>query len=249
LILGLPLRSRASNPPTDGTVTSNKIPRKAAKKGGKKDDDDDDDDDVIEDDNKDTLVEDTEHPMEIDTPTEAKPKAPLPVFLSIDRSQRRADRGAYVFTFTQAHAVEAEEKLKFLLNYLEHHYGTSAVSHWFTQDACDRAEEVIWDNDTDRPISREELDLDELLDEELDFCDDLDDARYQFESAKISVERPQRFQQVQNNPLEGDEESVTTFYHVSDLPVLDGDSRVAEPAIGGASVAGDSHGSSADSVQ
>jgi hypothetical protein len=164
LILGLPLRSQASNPPTDGTTTPKRTRRQATKKSRKNDDDDDDDDEDDEDETK-----DTEHPMEIDTPTEVKPKTALPVFLSIDRSQRRADRGAYVFTFTQAHAVEAEEKLKFLLNYLEHHYHTSAVSHWLTQDACDRAEEVIWDKDTDRPISREELDLDELLDEELDF--------------------------------------------------------------------------------
>ena len=135
------------------------------------------------------------------------PPTPLPVFLSIDRSQRKGERGTYVVTFTQSNAVEAEEKLRHLLSYLEHHYESSHVSHWFTQDACERAEEVIWDDETNRPISRAERDLDELLDEDIDWLDDLDDAKLHFEAATITVERPKRFQHVQSNPLEGDAES------------------------------------------
>jgi hypothetical protein len=133
-------------------------------------------------------------------------RKPLPVFLSIDRSQCKGERGVYVFTFTQSNAVEAEEKLRYLLTYLEHQYNSSAVSHWFTQDACERAEEVHWDDETNRPISRAELDLDELLEEDIDWLDDLDDAKLHFDAAKITIERPKRFQKVQSNPLEGDDD-------------------------------------------
>jgi hypothetical protein len=167
--------------------------------------------------------------------------------LSIDRSERRGERGTYVVSYTQSNAVEAEEKLRYLLTYLEHAHGITAVSLWFTQDACDRAEDVIWDEDTDRPISKDELELDSLLDDDVDWIDDLDDTRLQFENAKvpIEIERPKHFQQIQSNPLEGDAESITTFYKTSDLPALDGDNGDAPPVIGGLTRAGDSRESSA----
>jgi hypothetical protein len=57
---------------------------------------------------------------------------------------------------------------------------TARLSHWFTQDACERAEEVFWDDETNRPISRAELDLDELLDEDIDRINDLDEAKLHF---------------------------------------------------------------------
>ena len=176
------------------------------------------------------------------------PRTPLPVFLSIDRSQRKGERGTYVFTFTQSNAVEAEEKLRYLLTYLEHQYNSSHVSHWFTQDACERAEEVIWDDETNRPISRAEMDLDELLDEDIDWLDDLDDAKLHFEAATITVDRPKRFQKVQSNPLEGDAESLQTFYQGSDLPETDGENGATSPTTGSSFFAGDARASSATVV-
>ena len=176
------------------------------------------------------------------------PRTPLPVFLSIDRSQRKGERGTYVVTFTQSNAVEAEEKLRYLLTYLEHQYNSSHVSHWFTQDACERAEEVIWDDETNRPISRAEMDLDELLDEDIDWLDDLDDAKLHFEAATITVDRPKRFQKVQSNPLEGDAESLQTFYQGSDLPETDGENGATSPTTGSSFFAGDARASSATVV-
>jgi hypothetical protein len=172
---------------------------------------------------------------------------PLPVFLSIDRSQRRGERGTYVVTYTQSNAVEAEEKLRYLLTYLEHEHGDSSVSHWFTQDACDRAEDVLWDKATNRPISKEEIALDDLLNDDIDWIDDLD---AQFENAKVTIDipRPNRFNKVQSNPLEGDAESIQTFYKTSDLPDDDGDNGDAPPTIGSSSRAEGSHESSAPLV-
>jgi hypothetical protein len=123
------------------------------------------------------------------------------------------------------------------------------VSHWFTQDACERAEEVIWDDATNRPISRAELELDDLLDEDIDWLDDLDDAKLHFEAAKITVERPKRFQKVQSNPLEGDEDSLKTFYQGSDLPEMDGEKGATSPTIGGSTFAGNFCESSATVVE
>ena len=154
-----------------------------------------------------------------------------------------------MFTFTQSNAVEAEEKLRYLLTYLEHQYNSSHVSHWFTQDACERAEEVIWDDETNRPISRAEMDLDELLEEDIDWLDDLDEAKLHFEAAKITVDRPKRFQKVQSNPLEGDAESLQTFYQGSDLPETDGENGVTSPTTGSSMFAGDFRESSATVVE
>ena len=111
---------------------------------------------------------------------------------------------------------------------------TSAVSHWFTQEACERAEDVTWDHEADRPISKEELFLDSLLDDDEDnWFDDLDDTQTQFAEVQLDVSnRPTRFQEIQSNPLEGDEESVHTFYKATDLPGLNGEEGAANPTIG-----------------
>ena len=165
-----------------------------------------------------------------------KSKEPLPVFLSIDPSNRRGENGAYVVSYKQSTAAESEETLRFLLPYLENRYGTSAVSHWFTQDACERAEEVVWDTNADRPISPDELELDSLLDDsdEDGWFDKLDETQMKFTEVQITpvvTERPNRFQTIQSNPLEGDEETVKTFYQADDLPDLDGEEGAAGPTI------------------
>jgi hypothetical protein len=109
-----------------------------------------------------------------------------------------------------------------------------------------------WDNDNDRPITAEELDLDELLEEnDLDWVAHMDAVDILFQSrVEVTLTRPSLLQKVSNNPLLGEADSVQTFYKVTDLPTdKDGDNSAHRDAeMGDTSVAGDLEGSSAGAV-
>jgi hypothetical protein len=66
-------------------------------------------------------------------------------------------------TYTIDNAEEAEEKLKNLLSYLVNEHGELAT-YWFSSTAIERADSMTWDEVNKRPITVDELDLDELLD-------------------------------------------------------------------------------------
>jgi hypothetical protein len=59
----------------------------------------------------------------------------------------------------------------------------------------------MWDEAADHPISREELGLDDLLADGIDWLDNLDDANLHFDAVKISIERPKCFQHVVQNDI------------------------------------------------
>jgi hypothetical protein len=157
---------------------------------------------------------------------------PGPVFLSIDPVTRHADHGSFVVTYTIDNALEAEEKLKNLLSYLIHNHGDSAT-YWFSPTAIERADNMKWDEVNDRPITAEELDLDALLDDDMDWVANLEEADISFGArVEVTLARPSLLGKVSNNPLTGETDSVRTFYAVNDLPTtLDGDTgehRTAE---------------------
>jgi hypothetical protein len=176
-----------------------------------------------------------------------------PLFLSFDPAQRSSDRGSYVLTYTVDNASEAEEKVKNLLSYLTRSYGDS-VMYWFTAAAIERAEHMKWDDVNDRPITREEMDLDDLLDDDMDWVANMDDVALSFGAKTeidISLVRPSLSSKVSNNPLAGETDSVRTFYVVNDLPANeDGDTGANRDAgsVDTTSVAGGPEGSPADAV-
>jgi hypothetical protein len=178
------------------------------------------------------------------------PKATTPVFLSIDPATRHSDRGSFVATYTIDNAVEAEEKLRNLLSYLIHEHGDSAT-YWFNPVALERADNMAWDDENERPITIEEMDLDDLLDDDLDWVANLDAADITFRSrVEVTLTRPSLLQNVSNNPLRGETDSVQTFHRGSHLPTTmagdNSDHRDAE--MSATSIAGDSQGSLADAV-
>jgi hypothetical protein len=171
------------------------------------------------------------------------PHIPGPVFLSIDAATRHTDCGSFVISYTADSAVEAEEKLKNLLSYLIHEHGESATN-WFSTNAIGRTDSMKWDKETDQPITTEEMDLNLLLDDDVDWTANMDAADITFKSTQIEVTlaRPSLLHRVSNNPLNGETNSVQTFHQgVTNLPSnVDGDASAnRDAAIGDDSVAGD----------
>jgi hypothetical protein len=158
-----------------------------------------------------------------------------------------------VVTYTIDNAVEAEEKLKNLLSYLAHDHGDSAT-YWFSPAAIDRADHMKWDDKNDRPITIEELDLDELLQDELDWVANMNAVDILFKPAmvELTLARPSLLHKVSNNPLLGETDSVQTFHHrVTNLPThIDGDNSAnRDAAMGDNSDAGGLEGSLAGVVK
>jgi hypothetical protein len=180
------------------------------------------------------------------------PQQTGPLFLSIDPSQRAADRGSFVVTYTVDNAPEAEEKLKNLLSYLIHSHGESST-YWFNATAIERADCMKWDDVNGRPITVEEMDLDDLLDDDMDWVANMDEASLSFgakPAVEISLARPSLLSKVSNNPLAGETDSVRTFYAVNDLPAdTDGDtSKNRSAGVVDTTVAGGPEGSPAGVV-
>jgi hypothetical protein len=182
-----------------------------------------------------------------------EPHPPSTVFLSIDPAVRFSDRGSFVVTYTIDNAEEAEEKLKNLLSYLVHEHGESAT-YWFSSTAIERADSMKWDDVNERPITVDEMGLDELLADEMDWMANMEEADISFKTKKVEVTlvRPSLLQhKVSNNPLNGEVDFVLTFHHgVSNLPTdTDGDNSANRAAeIGDNSDAGDLEGSPAEAV-
>jgi hypothetical protein len=154
--------------------------------------------------------------------------------LSIDAATRQAGKGSFVITYTVGNAEEAEEKIKNLLSYLIHEHGDSAT-YWFTPTAIDRADSMKWDEVNDRPITADELGLDELLDEDLDWVANMEEADRTFKPTQVEVvlQRPSLLHKVSNNPFLGEADSVQTFHQgVNHLPPIeDGDDSANRDAV------------------
>jgi hypothetical protein len=181
-----------------------------------------------------------------------EPRPPGPVFLAVDAAVRHSDRGSFVVTYTIDNAEEAEEKLKNILSYLVHEHGESAT-YWFNPTAIERADIMKWDEVNNRPITVDELDLDELLDDEMDWVANMEAASISFKNTQVAVTlaRPSLLHKVSHNPLNGETDSVQTFHlGVSNLPTdTDGDNSTnRDAAIGDNSEAGDLEGSPAGAV-
>jgi hypothetical protein len=203
-----------------------------------------------------TLILDMKtRPSSSPTASTLPPSSTGPLFLSVDAATSHRDRGSYTFTYTVDNAIEAEEKIKNLLSYLDHSYGSSAAL-WFLPPAMERADGMKWDDATDRPISAFEEELDGILDDDdLDWVANLEDKDKTFQAAKveISLQRPSLLRKVSNNPLAGEADSVVTFHQpgVNHLPSsVDGDNSVCRDAAmdDNNSSAGGSEGSLAGAV-
>jgi len=88
------------------------------------------------------------------------------LILSIDRSSWNA---GFAITYPAIHSPEATDKIVLLAKYLEHSHGTH-VFKWFTADAVSRAEQMGWNDALNRPTTAAELDLQQIVELEIDWC-------------------------------------------------------------------------------
>jgi hypothetical protein len=111
---------------------------------------------------------------------------------------------------------------------------------------------MAWDDENEWPITIEEMDLDDLLDDDLDWVANLDAADITFKSrVEVTLERPFLLQKVSNNPLRGEADSIQTFHRGTQLPtdMDDGDNSDHRDAeMSATTVAGDSQGSLVEAV-
>jgi hypothetical protein len=111
---------------------------------------------------------------------------------------------------------------------------------------------MTWDAVNDRPITAEEMDLDDLLGDDMDWVANLDAADISFNTPRVEVSfaRPSLLNKVSNNPFLGETDSVKTFYAVNNLPTnMVGDtSKNRNAGIVDTSVAGGLEGSPAGAV-
>jgi hypothetical protein len=109
---------------------------------------------------------------------------------------------------------------------------------------------MAWDDEQQCPITTEELDLDALLEDDLDWIANVEEAQKTFQpTVEVTLECPSILRKVSNNPMAGEADSVKTF-NVTQLPAghdrENSASRDAES--GDSAVAGDPEGSSADAA-
>jgi hypothetical protein len=92
-----------------------------------------------------------------------------------------------------------------------------------------------WDEVNNRPITVDELDLDALFDDDLDWVANMEEANRTFKLVQVGVvlQRPSLLHKVSNNPFLGKVDSVQTFHQgVTHLPpVVDGDDSVNRDAV------------------
>jgi hypothetical protein len=69
--------------------------------------------------------------------------------------------------------LAVEEKLIFLLSYLIHEHGDLAT-YWFTSTVIKQVDHMMWDNVNDHLITAKEMDLNNFLEDNMDWVANLD---------------------------------------------------------------------------
>jgi hypothetical protein len=135
---------------------------------------------------------------------------PQPLFLALNPATKPQEKGGYVVTYSKAHETEAVEKIANIAAFFRHHYGDVSLER-FTTDACDQADLTKWDAVNDRPITVEEQALEEVMDEDIEWLENLDDVTFGNKmEVEVILERPQR--PVNPHPSSADTDTVGTFF-------------------------------------
>ena len=100
-----------------------------------------------------------------------------PLFLSIDPTWKSQECGGFVIAFAKQHKMEAVEKISSLLAFFKHRFGEASLEY-FAQEALNQAEMTQWDMEHDHLITQEEMFLDDIVAEEIEWIDNLKDAQF-----------------------------------------------------------------------
>jgi hypothetical protein len=120
------------------------------------------------------------------------------LFLTVDLQDRGRDAGLFSASYPVYRKTEAESRWKYLGKYLEKQFGAEALEY-FCQEALDEWDKVGWDDDKKCPISAEDLEIADILDDD-DFDLFADGDKKVLDETKIDIDTPVR-------PTELDEEA------------------------------------------
>jgi hypothetical protein len=197
-----------------------------------------------------------------------------PLFLALNPATKPQEKGGFVVTYCKAYESEAVEKIANIASFFQHHYGDESLER-FTPEACEQADNTKWDEKNDRPITMDEQDLQEVMEEDIAWIENLNDVTFGEKlDMEVIVERPKKAPNINTRaaarPTSTDNDTVGTFFpgqqtattqlrNDEDSDALTTDTNISTPAHADdkdreacptfeASVAGDSSKSSADGV-
>jgi hypothetical protein len=134
-----------------------------------------------------------------------------PLFLALNSATKSQEKGGFVVTYCKAYEDEAVEKITNIAAYFMHHYGEESLK-CFTPKACDAAKQTKWDKDNDRPITIMEQDLEDVMDEDIEWIENLGDVTFGAQKpTEVVLERPQ-LPKRSSRPSSTDDDMVGTFF-------------------------------------
>jgi hypothetical protein len=110
--------------------------------------------------------------------------------LVLNPATKSHERGGYIITYQKRYEMEAIEKIENLAAFVKHCFGSDSLER-FTQEQVNMAEHTVWDTVNDRPITAEELYLEDIMDEDISWVKNLDDVTFaKLNTAEVLIERP-----------------------------------------------------------
>jgi hypothetical protein len=153
----------------------------------------------------------------------------VPLFLALNAATKAQDMGGFVITYSKQYEAEAVEKIENIAAYFLHHYGDASLER-FTQEACDQADLTRWDSENDQPITLAEQDLEEVIEEEIAWIENLGDVTFGNKpEAAVFLERPKpasALRRTKVRPTNADDDTVGTFFPGQTVHITDEDSDV-----------------------
>jgi hypothetical protein len=134
-----------------------------------------------------------------------------PLFLALNSATKPQEKGGFVITYCKAYEDEAVEKIANISAYFKHHYGEESLER-FTPEACDAADLTKWDTDNDRPITVMEQDLEDVMDEDIEWVENLGDVTFGAQKpTAVLLGRP-KLPKPSSRPSSADDDTVGTFF-------------------------------------
>jgi hypothetical protein len=137
--------------------------------------------------------------------------------------------GGFVITYSKQYEAKAVKKIENIAAYFLDHYGDASLER-FTQEACDQADLTWWDSENDQPITLAEQDLEEVMEEEIAWIENLRDVTFGNKpKAAVILERPKpasSLRHTKDRPTNADDDTIGTFFPGQTVHITDEDSDV-----------------------
>jgi hypothetical protein len=138
-----------------------------------------------------------------------------PLFLALNPATKPQEKGGFVVTYCKVFEMEAIEKLANIAALFQNLYSDES-SERFTPEACEQADLTKWDAENDLPITLEEQDLEDVMDEEIEWIENLNTVTFGHKiKTEVILERPKRSHKTTRStfhPTSADDDTLGTFF-------------------------------------